>query len=363
MKTRLVALVAAAITLAAGSVAAQKSTIIQKIIVKVNGEIFTQTELEFRQIQAIRDQNRQMPQAADLTTNPAIRTALAEVTPTILVDAVDELMLVQHAREVNLTFTDAIFSKWVEESKKENKLDDQAFLAALKQEGLTMADLRVKIERDWLVQNIQQKELMRNMTLTEEEARQYFNAHQNEFMKPATVTLREIFIAVPSETINGQVSFSVSADEATKRKIAEIRDRATKGEDYVKLVAEVSESPTKANGGLIGPVISTDLNPAVSALLDKMKPGDITEPLRTKTGYQLIKLETRSAAEVEAFDKSREQISRHILEGRLEVEKAKFLEKLRAQAVIEWKDDAYKKMYDAAREARAKGGSPAPAGR
>ena len=92
--------VAAAMT--GGPVAAQtqapQGLIIQKVIVKVNGEIFTQTELEFRQIQVLRDQNRQVRQALDLTTDPGLRAALADITPTLLLDAVDELMFVQHGR-------------------------------------------------------------------------------------------------------------------------------------------------------------------------------------------------------------------------------------------------------------------------
>jgi parvulin-like peptidyl-prolyl isomerase len=152
--------------------------------------------------------------------------------------------------------------------------------------------------------------------------------------------------------VNGQATVNAAVDDAAKGKIAAIRARAVKGEDYTKLVAEASESGTKANGGLIGPIAAGDLNPAVSQMLEKMQVGDVSEPMRTRAGYQILKLETRSAAEVEAFEKSREQIQQSILGARVEVEKAKFLEKLRLQAVIEWKDDAYKKMYEAARDRR-----------
>jgi peptidyl-prolyl cis-trans isomerase SurA len=89
-------------------------------------------------------------------------------------------------------------------------------------------------------------------------------------------------------------------------------------------------------------------------MLDKMKPGDITEPLRTKAGYQIFQLDSRSASEAEPFEKSRDQIRQRILESRQDVERAKFLDKLRIQAVIEWKDAAYEKMYDEARAAQAK---------
>lgn len=355
MLKKLVTLVAATVVVSAGSLTAQQSRIVQKIIVKVNGEVFTQTELVFRQIQAIRDQKPELRSALDLTTDPGVMAALAEVTPGILLEAVDELMLVQHGHELGVKFTDEVFAKALEDLKKANNIkDDQTLQAALKGEGMTMADLRINIERASIIDSVTRYVVGRNMTLTEEEARQYFNTHKEEFMKPASVTLREIFIAVPTATVGGQATINVAADEAAKEKIAAIRDRALKGADFVALVTEASESGTKANGGLIGPIHASDLNPALSALLDKMQPGDVSEPIRTKTGYQLLKLESRSGAEAESFEKSREQIQRRILESRLDVEKAKFLDKLRLQAVIEWKDENYRKMYEAALAAKAK---------
>lgn len=331
------------------------STIIQKVIVKVNGEIFALSDLEYRQIQALRDQQRMVRKADDLKSDPALVAALTTITPLVLVDAVDELMLVQHAKELGLKFTDAVFTRALEDLKKANKIPDDATLqAALKQEGMTMAELRINIERAFYKGEAERRELGRNMTLTEDEARQYYNAHTDQFMKPATVTLREIFINVPETKVGGQVSFSVSTDETAKQKITAIRDRALKGEDFAKLVTEASESATKETGGVIGPVNVADLSTSLAELLSAMKPGDITEPLRLKTGYQIIKLDVRSAAVPETFEKSREQITQRILESRLDVERAKLIEKLRLQAVIEWKDDAMKKMYDSARAAQQK---------
>jgi peptidyl-prolyl cis-trans isomerase SurA len=356
MKHFLVASAAVVIAvLGAGPLTAQQSTIIQKIIVKVNGEIFTQSELEFQQIQTLRDQNHPIRKTDDLALDPTLRTALAEITPQLLVEAVDELMWVQHGRETGLKFNDATFTKALEDLKKNNNITDEAqFQAALKQEGITLADLRVRIERTFFLQQTKGRELQRNMTLTEEEARQYFAAHQSEFMKPPTVTLREILVAVPTEMVNGQATVSVGLDDAAKEKITAVRERAVKGEDFTKLVAEASESGTKANGGLIGPIASADLSPTLSAMLEKMKVGDVSEPMRTKGGYQILKLETRSGSEVETFEKSREQIQQKIIGDRMEVEEKKFVEKLRAQAVIEWKDDAYKKMYEEARASKGK---------
>jgi peptidyl-prolyl cis-trans isomerase SurA len=332
---------------AAPTLAQQKSTVIQKIIVKVNGEIFTQTDLEDQQILALRAKNPQLRSLQDLQNDAALRAALAEVTPDVLVDAVDELLLVQRARETGARFTDENFKLAIENVKKQNKLDDESLKVALQQEGLTMAELRENFERTYLQQVITQQEVGRSMTLTEQEARQYYAAHPDQFMKPASVTVREIFVAVPTVTgPDGKPAINAAANEEAIEKLKTTRERAVKGEDFAKLAAEISESGTKANGGLIGPVLVSDLDPALAEIFTKLTPGEISEPIRTTDGYRLFKLDTRTAPEPEPYDKVRDDISQKIYSERLEGETKKFVEKLREVALIEWKDAAYKELYE-----------------
>jgi peptidyl-prolyl cis-trans isomerase SurA len=324
-----------------------RSEIIQKIIVKVNGEILTQTELEQRQIQALRDENKLVQKPEDLQNDATLRAALAEVTPGILVQAVNDLLLVGRGKEIGAHLSDDQFKKVVERVKTENKLDDKGLVAALAQEGMTMETYRQMMDRQYLMQAVQQQEIGQHMNLTEEESRQYYQAHPDQFMKPATVMLREIFVSVPTQTQNGQTVFNAADDDAAKAKAEQARERVQKGEDFAKVAGEVSESASKANGGLVGPVNVTDMAPALRDVIEKLEPGQMTEPLRTSRGYQLFKLESRTPAAVEAFEKVRDQIAQKIYDSRLDGETKKLLDRLRAQALIEWKDVAYEKMYDA----------------
>jgi peptidyl-prolyl cis-trans isomerase SurA len=330
--------------------APSKTVIIQKVIVKVNGEVFTLTDLTQRQIETLRNQNKQVRNATDLQTDAGIRQALTEVTPIILMEAIDELLLVQRGREMGVKFGDEQFKQALDNIKKENKLDDAGLIKALQQEGITLQELRQNFERSYLMRGVQQQEIMPAMTITEEEKRQYYAAHPNEFMSEATVTIRELFMSVPS-TAKG---VSVGVDEEIKAKIDAARARAMKGEDFAKLVGELSEAGSKANGGLITDVLVKNLSPALADLLAKLKPGEITEPLRTQSGYTVFKLEARIDAVPEPFGKVRDQITAKIYEARLEGETKKFLEKLRAQALIEWKDESYKQMYEKARTEKTK---------
>ena len=88
------ALAVMALLLAAPAV---RSEVIEQVLVKVNGEILTKTELETRQIQALRAGGK----TAELTGDKGsaeLRKALNEITPGLLVSSIDEMLLVQRGK-------------------------------------------------------------------------------------------------------------------------------------------------------------------------------------------------------------------------------------------------------------------------
>ncbi len=282
----------AALVVAGSSV--MRGEIIEQIIVKVNGEIMTKTELENRQVAAL----RQMGQQVDAKVDPSdaqLRQMLDQVTPQLLVNAVDEMLLVQRGKELGYTMTNDQFQSVLESIKKDNKIEsDEQFQAALKSENMTLSDLRKSLERQMIVSRVQQNEVMGKIAVNDEEARAYYQSHLNEFTSPRTITLREILVNVPGDgsTIN------VGRDEEARAKI------------------------------------------------DSMKVGGITEPMRTAKGYQILKLESATTAETKPFEQAREDISNRVFTDKRRDEFEKYLKKLRAQAIIEWKNAEVKKAYD-----------------
>ena len=341
--------------------ASSSGEVLEQVLVKVNGDIITKTELEQRQVSVLRQRlNGQVDQAA-LKNDEQLKKMLAEVTPEVLVNAVDELLLLQRGRELGLHLGDEQFRQVVNNIRKEQGLQDEdKFQAALRQENMTMDDLRRQLERQMLIEQVQRQEVGSKLTITEAEARQYYEKHPQEFTDAASITLREIQVDVPAATgKQGEAGFNVAVDEAAKKKISDARARLIAGEDFAKVAGEVSDSASKANGGLIGPFSREDMSPQLQQLVDTMKPGDITPPLRTQRGYQIFKLEVLKPQALQPFDKVRDIIADKVAAERTRTEMRKFLTRLRAQALIEWKNDELKKAYEkqlAADEASATSG-------
>jgi len=334
-----IGLLLAVVALAA---AAPHAEVIEQILVKVNGEVMTKTDLENRQVARLRETQGRVDLKSD-PNNEALRKALAEITPIVLVEAIDEMLVVQRGKELGYTLGDAQFKTVLDNIRTQNKLEDeQQFQNALKQEGLTLADLRKNLERQMIMQRVQQNEVVNKVAVTEEESRTYYDSHLQDFTTPAAVTLREILVATPTDPRG----VNVAADEATRQKAADIRARVTGGEAFDKVAAEVSDAPSRANAGLIGPIKLDDLSADLRTMIEGMKSGDVTPPLRTPRGYQLLKLESSTANQTLPFEQSREKISDIILNGKRNREFLKYLDKLRAQAIIEWKNAEIKKAYD-----------------
>ncbi len=315
------------------------STIVERVLVRVNGEIFTQSQLTQKQIDAMR--------AMEPDPDKSLEEQVEEITPDLLVQAVDELLLVQQARELGITFTNQQFQAALDNIKERNGLDDAGLERALEQEGITREQLRQQFEQQFLIQGVQRSEIGPSMTITLEEQRQYYKANADQFMTPDRVTLRELLIAVPTRTENGKEVFAVADETAARTEIDALRARLVAGEDFDAIAKEHSDSATQASGGLVGPVNVDDLSADLQRLVNELEPGEISEPVRVARGFQIFKVETRSTPELRPFDEVRREIENAIRNERIGPETEKMLARLRAQAVIEWKDDTLRSLYEA----------------
>ena len=129
-----------------------------------------------------------------------LRKALNEITPGLLVSSVDEMLMVQRGKELGYKLTEEQFKRVLDNLKTQNKIEtDEQLQAALKQENMTMVDLRRNMERQMLYSNVQQVEVFSRVAVTDEEAHKYYDAHVAEFTTPSSVMLREILVAVPAD--------------------------------------------------------------------------------------------------------------------------------------------------------------------
>ena len=196
-----------------------------------------------------------------------------------VVDAVDELLLLQRGKELGYKVTDEQFKRVLENIRKENKLEnDEQFQAALKQEGMThRAAAQEPREADDHQPGAADRGGRQDRHHRRRGAARTTTTHKNEFTTPASS--RCASCSSPCRrTAQGRQRGRRRGREGEGRGAARGR-RA--GEAFAKLAAEVSDAPSKANGGLVGPLTADELDPGVRKLIEALKPGDVTDVFRT----------------------------------------------------------------------------------
>jgi parvulin-like peptidyl-prolyl isomerase len=322
--------------------------IVEQVLVNVNGDILTKTDFERRQVALLSAR----PELSNVTVDSLeLQRAMAEVTPQLILTAVDELLLIQRGRELGLVLGDEQFEGIVTNIRESNNLTEQTqFEAALAQEGLTMDTLRATLERQMLANEAERTDVVDKIVVTEAEAAAYYAEHSEDFTTPAEVTLREVLIEVPVTTRG----ISVAEDDAAREEAETIHGRLLAGEPFPRLAAELSDAPSRANGGLIGPIGVAELAEPLQEQLVSMMVGEVTEVIRTPTGYQILKLETRTQTQIRAFGEARGEIGIEVGNAKIADERLKYLDRLRDQATITWWNEDLERVYEEALAARQK---------
>src|SRR5918996_3704655 len=141
------------LVLAAGAPA----EVLERVVVRVNGDIVTQSEFQARQVAAV--------QAARVPAD-RIEQFLRENNARILQEAIDDLLLVQRAADLGVRMSPAHIKDVIESIKKENNIaSDEELNTQLRREGMSLDDLKRNIERSILTREILRRELESKMTV------------------------------------------------------------------------------------------------------------------------------------------------------------------------------------------------------
>lgn len=328
---------AARLTLAAAVVGPLSATgghalqgVLEQIVVSVNGDVITKTEIDER----LRVTRALADDTARGGVDPALLTR-------VLRDAVDERLMMQRAGELGLDVRDEDVDRVLATVRAESHVEsDEAFNELLDREGMSLATLRATTRRRLLIEQVRQH-LFRRLSVTNDEALRYYNTHRSEFLRRATVTFREVRIGVPPR---GRVTDS-ERDRALV-KVVRVADRLTGGAEFETVVRELSETSSKAAGGLVGPIEPDALEPSVRTALNALRPGAISAPVETSEGYCFLKLEAREAGSAPMFHESRERVVEALLAMKQRAALEDLLGRLRELAILQWKRPDLKAAYE-----------------
>jgi peptidyl-prolyl cis-trans isomerase D len=139
------------------------------------------------------------------------------------------------------------------------------------------------------------------VSITPDQVSAYYEAHPDEFEIPEQVEASHILIQVDDTADEAEV-------EAARKEAQAVYQRAVKGEDFAELAKETSQGPSAEDGGYLGKFDRTSMIQPFSDAAFALKPGEISEPVKTRFGWHVIKVVNRFDAQVKTLEQVAEEI-------------------------------------------------------
>lgn len=210
----------------------------------------------------------------------------------------------QRAQRAGIRINDENLNQALGEVAQRNGIPLAQLPQALAQQGLDYASYRESVRREMTLQVLQQRDVIQRINVSPRELDQFLEKQKSRPSELNEYNLSHILIAVPQEATPQQL------DEASRR-AADVGRRARSGEDFAKLAVAYSNSQTALEGGALGWRKGPEIPTVLADLVVGLKPGEVSEPLRTPSGYHIVRLN-----EVRGNDQQvviRQTRARHIL--------------------------------------------------
>jgi peptidyl-prolyl cis-trans isomerase C len=207
-------------------------------------------------------------------------------------------------------------------------------------------DVQYKIEeftKGILTQALLEQAVNKNIAVTDQEIKQYYDTNKSEFQVPERVKASHILIAVPADA-------SESVKKEKKAKAEELLARIKKGEDFSELAKQYSDdTATKNRGGVIGFFSKGSKEPAFEEAVAKLKKDEVSSPVLTGKGYDIIKVLETKAAETKSLEESRSRISNKLEQKKRNEAIEALLQDIKGRTDVVIYEDALKKIVEASK--------------
>lgn len=253
-------------------------------VVKVNGKVITKEDLD----KAMNERRQtlgaeQVPEPG----SPDYDRVKQQMTELL---AILEIFFFE-ADKRGIAISEEEIDQQIEQTKQQAG-GEEPFLNYLKEANQTLEGYRDELRKNLVFQAIYQEAVKDTPDVTDEEAKQYYDANPTQFAKPETRKVSHILVP----------------DEAAAKQVTA---RLTKGEDFATIAKEVSQDPgSKDKGGDLGevPTVESGFVPEFEQAMNQLGKGQVSAPVKTQFGYHIIRVDSISPAGQQTFDEVKDSM-------------------------------------------------------
>ena len=301
-----------------------RAELVDRVAAVVNNDVITQSELEARigpDLQRIRAE-------PDPKKRGELREQLLKKGLDVLIG---EKLMEAQIRDLNIDVTDAEVDLAIEDVKRQNNMEGAQFDAELASAGYTVVTYKTFMKQHLSKLKLVNLKVRSKVKISDEDLKAEYAKVAHDESSDFEVHARHLLVQVPQKATPEQV-------EAAKTKAAGLAAEARKpGTDFAELAKKKSEGPSASEGGDLGFFKRGVMVGEFERAAFSLPVGGVSDPIRTKFGWHVIKIEERRALAARPFEDMKEELREKMLRGQLEKYTDQYVQELRAGAVVETK--------------------------
>jgi len=324
-------------------------TVVEEIIARVNNSIVTRSEY-LRSREQLKDEAKQQA-----PTN--FEAVYAEKERDVLRDLIDQQLLLEKGKDMGITADTEIIKKLDEMRKQMNLESMEELEKAATSQGVSYEDFKQNLRNQIITQQVIGREVGSHLNITKEEEQKFYDGHKSDMEQPEQIRLSEILVSIPKAAPASQDGAKLDpmapptaaaapptplapvseADPlaAAQGKAQALLDQIQKGAAFDEVAKKSSDGPSAAQGGDLGDFKRGTLSKELEDRTFAMKAGEVTDVIRTKQGFVILKVTEHQMAGIPTMKQMEPRIQDALYYQKLQPALRVYLKKLREEAFID----------------------------
>jgi peptidyl-prolyl cis-trans isomerase SurA len=293
------------------------ASVVEYPLVRVNDQIIDVSDYERAQRELIEDAQRS-------NTSPA---EVEQQQKDLLRDMIDQQLLLSRGKELEVN-ADSEVIRQLDDIRKQNHYDTMEDLEkAVRQSGISYEDFKSNIRNRIITSEVVRDEVGRKLAPSAKQEQAYYDAHKQEFEQPDQVRLSEILVPTPDDPTGAQIA-------QAQAKAADVVAKLKAGAKFEDLAKQYSGGETADKGGDLGLFKRGAMAKVLEDQTFTLKPGESTAPIRTKTGFVVLKV-TEHPPTIPPLSAVEEQVMNGLYQDAIKPALRTYLTSLREKAYID----------------------------
>ncbi len=298
-----------------------EASVLDKVVAVINDDIITASDFEAafvpikRQIHAAYKDN-------------ALNEQLTQAKRQVLERMIDDLLILQDAKEKKLTVTQEDIEDYINKVKLKFSSEDIYNESLLKQ-GLTPSSFKEKIKDQLLMKKYRMHVVGRSIDVYPHELLDFFQNNKEKYIEHEAVKASQIYVLK-----GGDLAFA-------RDKIEEIFDQISNGEDFEKIFKQYSQGSDFIKSSDLGFFERGQMIKEIEDIVFISPIGTITNIIESNTGFHIVKVTARKEQNAISFDDVQEEIKSLVFNRKAENKYRGIINKLKEDAYIEIKSDFF----------------------